>query len=250
MSGFLYFLPGCRPGDVGADVLSRYGISHIVDTPKGKVHNRGCIGPNNIQGVVIGAVDRWQAEEVKNSEAIEWQKFPKTFSQERTAAPWLGWVKAAPLPTPAELARTVQLPGELLTLADSHSWLIPVARDFEGVCKLPRAFDLDDETGEWVSTSVRREYAKIWHHANTYHQAMSLAYVEAQVTGNQDLSFIIPDGEALVVDTLSVNYRVSARELATLGVLVSGMAQDIADILTDRHGDPIKKKQANSIGTG
>jgi hypothetical protein len=241
MPGFLYFLPSAPQSSINFEVLQRYGISHIVDSPRQELLFRGCTGPENIQGMIVGAADRWDAGEVKNSAAIEWQRFPKTFGQDGQT-PWLGWMKAAPLPTPTELARANQLPGELLTMADSHSWLIPVARDFEGVCKLPRAFDLDDETGEWVSTSVRREYAKIWHHANTYHQAMSLAYVEAQATGSQDLSFVIPDGEALVVDTLSVNYRVSARELATLGVLVSGMAQDIADVITDRFADPIKKK--------
>ena len=240
-SGFLYFLPGCRPGDVGYGVLERYGISHIVDSPSGKLHNRGCIGPNGVHGVVVGAADRWAAEDVKSSDLVEWVRFPKTFGQGEEI-PLLGFRKDCQLPKPAALARTVKIPGEHLTLADNEPWLIPIARDYDGACKLPRAYDLDDETGEWVSTKVRREYAKIWAHAIGYYTAMQTAFIQASQDQSDRFTFTIPDGELLVSDSLSVNYRVSARELATLGVLVSGIIQDVADILIDNHGDPAKKK--------
>lgn len=248
MSGFLYFLPNAPQGNVSFDVLTRYGISHIVDSPKQHLIHRGCSGPENIQGVIVGVADRWDFGEVKNSDAITWAKFPKTFGQ-GGLTPWLGWIEANGLPTPVDLVRTAQLPGESITLADNNSWLVPIARDFEGACLLPRAYDLDDETGEWVSSKVRREYAKIWDHANNYYLAMRTAYVEAQAAGESNFVFTIPDGEQLVVDALAVNYRVSARELATLGVLVSGIIQDIADVLTDQRTDASKKKLASDIGT-
>ena len=247
MSGFLYFLPAATQGGVDFATLKKYGLAHIVDTPKQELIHRGCLGPENIQGVIVGAADRWDFGDVKNSDAITWKRFPKVVGPEGLS-PWLGYVEANGLPVTSELARSIQLPGEPLSLADGNEWLVPIARDIEGNCKLPMAIDLDEETGEWVLSKVRAEYSKIWNHAIGYYTALTVAALAAREANEPTFKFDIPDGEALVVDALATNYRVSARELATLGVLSTGMVQAVADVLCD-WGDSAKKKLVDNSGT-
>lgn len=241
MSGFLYFLPNCRASQVNEEVLKRFGLLHIRDHKDQPLHAREVVanGPDGLPGVVLGVADRWQAEAVKQSPELAWVRFPKPHAE---CQAWLGWMKDKPLPKPADLARVNQLPGEVLPLADGEKWLVPIARDFEGHCKLPRAYDLDEETGEWVSRKVRREYAKLWGHATGFYESQTMAYVAALEAGQDSFAFEIPDGEALVSDSLATNYRVSQRELATLGVLVSGIIQQVAEVLIDAHTDHAKKK--------
>lgn len=240
MPGFLYYLPNAR--DASDATLAEYGLSHIIDQPGQVVIPRQVLQhPCGHPGQIVGAQDCWAEEEVKQSEAVEWVKFPKAYAQRQA---WLGWYKASGLPKPEDLRRkTGTIPGELIRLADGHQWEVPIARDTSGNCLLPRAYDLDDETGEWISTRVRREYDKLWQHAMSYYESL----MDAVSKGEK--SFVIPDGELLVADALAVNYRVSMRELATLGVLVTGIVQVVADVIMDQH-DNLKKKSAADAGSG
>jgi hypothetical protein len=249
MSGFLYFLPDQQASRLSGEMLAAHGLSHIIDRRDQQLHARDIVanGPGGLRGVVIGAADRWQVEEVKQSPALEWVRFPKAHAD---CQAWMGWVRERPLPKPAELARSQQLPGEWLTLADGEKWLVPIARDFEGDCQLPLAFDLDDETGEWVPAKVRNEYQKIWNHAQAYLIARIEAQLEAEANNQDTFSFVVPDGHALTADALAANYRVSQRELATLGVLVTGIVSEIANVLIDAHSDHFKKKRDEDTGNG
>lgn len=244
---FLYFLPNERVSSVTESILQRFGLTHIRDHVTQAVHFRDVVanGPGGQPGAVIGVADCWEAEEVKQSDAIEWVKFPKSHAQSQA---WLGWKKGE-LPKPESLRRADgTIPGDMIRLADGELWEVPIARDVTGSCLLPRAFDLDEETGEWVSSRVRREYTKLWEHALGYYTNKAAAYIEAQASGVDKYAFEIPDGERLVADALAVNYRVSMRELATLGVLVTGIVQDVAEILIDHH-DNVKKKLASGTGS-
>lgn len=247
MTGFLYFLPDVREGSpVDEALLAKFGLSHIRDHKDQALHARGVVanGPGGLRGVVVGAGDRWSTEEVKQRPEIEWVKFPKPHAEKQA---WLGWLS---LPKPQDLARAHQLPGETLTLADGEKWLVPIARDFEGDCKLPIAYDVDEETGEWVPTKVRREYQAIWRHANAYKMARLEAQLKAIAEKQDTFQFDIPDGHGLLADSLAVNYRVSQRELATLGLLVTGAIAQVAEVLIDSHADHFKKKQDSDTGNG
>src|SRR3990167_4604089 len=206
MSGFLYYLPDAR-GQVDNDLLSRFGLAHIRENDD-PLHSRQVIrGPGDTPGLIVGNVINWDSAEVKQSESIEWKRFPKSHAESQA---YLGWLKSEPLPKPDVLARKVQLAGEWLTLADGNRWLVPIARKVtdDGLqCALPLAFELDDDTGQWVPTKVLREYQAIWDHAIAYNAAM-LAALEGRKEG-EPISFTIPDAEQLVVDALAVNYRVS-----------------------------------------
>lgn len=260
MPGFLYFLPKARQIDINQGGLSRWGLSYLVDDLGGDsssnvhLHARGCVGIGGVEGMVVGSSANWQVEQVKlTPDAIEWVKFPKSFVADGNLVPSLGRMKSEPLPGPQDLARAEQIPGKYLTLVDGRKWLIPNARvitEFgSSICNLKSTFDLDDETGDWVRGQVLPQFRKIWDHGNNYMDARQDAMLAAQP--GEEISWNIPNWQELVTDAIQANYRVSSRELATLGVLVSGLAGDIARILVDDDGlARIKKKEAGGTGPG
>lgn len=251
MPGFFYFLPNARPSDIPAG-LSKWGLAYLVDGEDAsrRILHRQCRGPQGIDGLIVGSAANWQPEEVKNGDHLEWVKFPKAFAE---CQAWLGWLKGQPMPGPDDLARAKQISGELHSLADGNRWMIPIAKQFTEdngfVSNLPMAYGLDEDTGDWIIDSVVPQYRAIWKHATDYLASMMEGIANPNAEGN--VSWTIPDGEKLVVDAMQVNYRVSARELATLGVLVSGISQLIADTLIDSTGwVELKKKAVAGIGPG
>lgn len=244
MPGFLYFLPNQRASKVDGDLLASFGLSHICDRKDQQTHARDVVanGPGGLAGAVVGVADKWEAEEVKQSPELHWKAFPKSHAANQA---WLGWKE---LPKPAEIARGHQLPGEWLTLADGEKWLVPVAKKASPsglVCALPCTFDLDEETGRWLPNRVRRDYASLWEHAVACHLAIMSAAT------NDSQSYEIPNAELLVPEVLSANYRVSARELATLGVLDSNIIGQVVRVLLDYSGmEALKKKPETDTGSG
>lgn len=247
MPGFFYFLPDTR-GQVSDNLLSRFGLLHIREIGD-NLHCREVIrGPDGKQGLMCGNARNWQPEEVKQSDSLTWKLFPKSHAE---AQAYCGW-QTDKLPKPEELARKVQLAGEWLTLADGNRWLIPIARKVTqdgSYCALPLAFDLDDETGEWKASQVQADYKRIWDHANAYYDAMLEA--SDKVGPGESIKFPIPSYERLVSDAIAANYRTSMREIATLGVLTSSVAGEIARVLIDSNGfSQLKKKEEADTGNG
>ncbi len=246
---FFYFLPNAKFNDIPAS-LSKWGLAYLFDDgDKPTVHGRECIGPEGQRGMVIGSAACWEAEQVKMpvgdaAGKLTWKKFPKPFAQEQA---WIGFDKNS-MPTPTSLRRSSQVSGEAITLADGHEWLVPIARRVTGT-NLPVAYSLDEETGDWIADQVVPKYRKIWDHANAYLEAMTEAWINAQAENSQEVRWTIPDGNALVVDALRVNYRVSAMEVAVLGIMTSEVHQQIADVLIDANGwAAIKKKEVSDTG--
>lgn len=246
MAGFLYFLPGAKQSDVPRE-LDQWGLGYLVDQ-EFQLYCRQALGPDNVHGIVVGSAANWTPEDVKIVDSIQWVNFPKPFAQRQAK---LGYFPGD-LPGPADLVRSETIAGKSVELADGHKWKVPKARliTAEGsLCNLPLSFDLDEESGEWISGDVLPRYRAIWQHANAYIDAQ-MAAIKSTAEGEQ-IRFVIPDGQRLVADSLQVNYRVSERELATLGVLTSGIAAVVAEILIDSDGfEQIKKKEADDIGDG
>jgi hypothetical protein len=244
MSGFLYFLPNVR-GQIDYKTLDLFGLSYVLDDKSQHFHRREVIsnGPGSMPGMVVGHPANWQVEEVKQSESIEWVKMPKTLGQEGKQA-WLGWVRDQ-LPKPANLARVVQLPGEWLTLADENKWQLPIARKATGQCALPCLFDIDEDSGEWIATRVRREYAKLWQYTNECY--LTILHAAEAEAGQYEL----PDYERIVTEAIQANYRVSSKELAILGVLDTSIAHDVVNVLLDLKGfEALKKNREPDTGDG
>lgn len=247
MPGFLYFLPNAKQSDVPGE-LSQWGLEYIRDDDA-PIYSRGCMGPNGMHGVICGSGQNWQPEQVKSSLDLVWKPFPKTHAERQA---WLAYPDPVrtPMPSPVDLARVKRLPGEYLLFPDGNRWLVPNARmitDSGSRCALPLSFDLDEETGEWITGNVLPPYRKIWNHANAYIEAQLKAIDEAEE--NETISFVIPNASDLVVDALQVNYRVSSRELASLGILATGIAAQIAEVLVDTAGlSKLKKKAVDATG--
>lgn len=247
MPGFLYFLPAAKPSDIPAN-LKRWGLSYLLDG-EGSIHPGRQASVAGVHGLVIGCRANWSIEEVKAGDHVEWVNFPKPFAE---IPPKLGWVKDGPMPGPEDLARVKQISGELHALADGNRWLLPIAKQYtaEGYASnLPCCFGLDEETGDWIADQVVPQYRAIWIHANDYLNAMTAAITDPD--RGEKVTWDIPDGNALVVDAFQANYRVSARELVTIGLLRSGIHQLVADVLIDSGGwTQLKKKEDQDTGLG
>lgn len=256
MRGFLYFLPHARQSDMPGN-LSQWGLSHLVDDDT-TIHSRQAIrGPGASQdpGFVIGSSANFEPEQVKHDpEKITWQKFPQVWPRAKgRAEPWIGWYEQHQ-PGEGDLRRTNQISGQRLKSADGQSWLIPHARVIteDGPrANLPLSFTLDDETGDWVAGQVLPRYRELWKHANACLEAMIQAADEAAREGKEQWGWTIPDHRPLIEEAFKVNYRVSEMELAVLGLLVTGVAGEVAQIITDASGwERIKKKEAVDTGAG
>lgn len=250
MPGFLYFLPHAQQADI-PDRLGLWGLDYLRDGDR-RLHSRGCTGPGGVHGFIVGAAVNWQPEEVKIRPDITWQPFPKPFAERQAQLGYVGQ-----MPGPADLIREKTISGEYLTLADGHRWLVPhaqVVTDGHPMINLPVSYGLDEDSGDWIANQILPQYRAIWQHANKYLNAMWAALDLHFKSGAPDgavVSWDIEDAESLVVDALQANYRVSARELATLGILTSDLASQIAKILIDDEGyGRLKKKEVPDTGAG
>ena len=246
MPGFLYFLPNERT--YSPSKLVEYGLTHAIDPGVSMNYQQVVRGPNSEPGVLIGASDRWDQSDVRWSERLKHRPFPKPHAAKQAMCCWL---VDMPLPTPSELARTKQLEGQALTLADNQHWIVPHARRWEngayGV-KLPRTIDVDDD-GAFVMGEVLPQYSAIWTHAVTYWDQLtdSARAVQAGETGG----FIIQNPIQIVADALAANYRVSARELGVLQAIDDQLVQSVLNILVDYAGmAQLEKKTENGTGNG
>ena len=251
MPGFLYYLPNARPASILGQ-LAAYGLGYLVDDEDSSLHVRECVGTAG-SGVILGDVRNWPVSDVAMSNRITWTRRPKPAADRQAH---VGILTGEALPTPENLARTRQLPGELHRMGDGNKWLIPNARqitDQGSTCALPTRYGIDEETGNWIRDSVVPRYRKIWDHATAYLESLNEAYtefVEAK-TDDHQFRFTIPNAQELAIDTISANYRISATELAILGVLGAGLIETVGATLVDDAGYArIQKKTALAIGDG
>jgi len=246
MPGFLYFLPNERTFQLPH--LAEYGLNHIVDGSALLNQQQVVRGPDGQPGVLIGASDRWDQSDVKWSDRLNHKPFPKPHASKQAVCCWLSDV---PLPTPDELARSTQLAGEVLTLADGRHWLIPHARrwqDAQYTIALPRTIDVNDDGG-FIYGDVLPQYRKVWEHASRYWQTVLDAAVA--VSDGSGGEFVYDNPMQLIVDSIAVNYRVSARELGVLQAIDDHMLVPVASVLIDAAGmKQLEKKTENATGNG
>lgn len=239
MSGFLYFLPNERTYQ--PTHLVEYGLQHIVDAGVGILQQQVIRGPGCQPGVLIGAEDQWTQGDVKWSDQLKHRPFPKPHAAKQAMCCWLD----GKLPAANVLARTKQLPGQYLTLADGNKWLVPHARrwldDGMYASVIPKVIGVDEETGEYIAKDVAIQYRELNRLAEEYFSAYLAAAVQAGVNGQA--SIVIDDPIAFMFAALSANYRVSATELDVLGAVDEMAFGDFAAVIMDRKSiEPIQKK--------
>lgn len=247
MAGFLYFLPEQR--HYSPSMLGEYGLSHILDAGD-HIHAVQVIrGPDGLAGMLLGNRRSWTDSDVSWSDRLAWRKFPRTHADRQA---FLCWLKDAPLPAPADLARRSQLSGMPLTLADDRPWLIPHARRWttEGMMvTVPRTIDVDEESGEFVYGDVLPRYQDLWRRATDYWDALLAASEQASDSQQAEIEFVKPLD--LIVCALAANYRVSRLELGVLQAMDDQLFESVASILIDLDGmHSISKKKVDGTGSG
>jgi len=198
---FVYIPAGNHPADLRA-VLRSVGLEALHDDglslEKSEVLANG---PDGGAGFVIGwgAVGRLTAY---RPDRQEWHRCAPCGELPGGRA-WIGW-DTSERPTPAILARSKQLPGEGVLLADGHEWLIPIAT------QLPRIMGLDPETGR-VSSVVAPQYKPFledaWQTLASFVDRQGKIYVEYE------------PGFAAAVRVLSMNYRITRDLASVLGII-------------------------------
>jgi hypothetical protein len=198
---FVYIPAGNHFADLRA-VLRSVGLEALHDDglslEKSEVLANG---PDGGAGFVIGwgAVGRLTAY---RPDRQEWHRCAPCGELPGGRA-WIGW-DTSERPTPAILARSKQLPGEGVLLADGHEWLIPIAT------QLPRIMGLDPETGR-VSSVVAPQYKPFLQDA--WNTLASFMEKSGEVTIDHETGF------AAAVRVLAMNYRVCRDLVAVLGIV-------------------------------
>ena len=230
---FLYFLPG-HQGNAD-QALPQFGLEHIKD-PEDTLHSREVVrGIDGQHGMIVGNARSWDASDVSFSDKIQWKPFPKNHAEKQA---YCGWID---LPTPQSLERREMLDGHYLNI-DGQQWLIPVARDAEGLPTLPMDYDLNEETGELEATAIKRKYKPLWQHCLTHSQLLVQAATEAKDKKQSNFTFDMPNPEQVLCDAFTANYRVHLRELTILQTLGTESLQKVMDLLLDVPGSGELKK--------
>lgn len=232
MGGLLYFAAE-RRGRPTLDDLAAWGLGYAFDRQPTPCECRP--GPGGGAGLVL-ADDRQVSRIGYFPDGQQWRRIPRT-------ANYVGFVTEDP-PAPESLAKPTLVPGHRVRLRDGNDWMIPVARGtasqdggLVGCMALPTATDVDEETGEWRRGQVVPEHRDLWGMAQAWWDVLLPAIAtsaKARETGDPDpkikLDFEIPD---VALAALATNYRVSAIEVALLGLFDETVEQAIANALVD-----------------
>lgn len=209
MGVMLYFLPDVRVVDEaemakrGLDALRGAALTHIGVSA----------GPGGKRGLIAAA-------EVADATRVGYYPDAQRWRPVANEAYWQGFYRDDP-PGPADLARSEQIGGHTVTLADGNDWLVPVARSFPAGTRLPRALVLGPD-GQLVMEALPR-YAEISADA----ERVFAAFIE------QDESLSYQDLWDIAARALAINYRLGPWELSALRLLDTNNVQDVLSALID-----------------
>lgn len=245
---FLYFLPDRHTLTVkdAASAAIAYAFERSIDcaqVPGG--------GPGGQAGIVCAEAGSYAPGQLRYDPAQQtWLKIPERMKDEGGRmnrdhpssliphpSPWVGHYRDAP-PGPADLARSEQLAGHRLALADDHEWLVPLARSFvpvgEGAAaelryrvQLPQRLELAAD-GLWTAGGVLSKFATLWELAQEYLAVWSGTATPEQLARFDDQT--LTNGAVLA---LQANYRLGLAECSLLGLLTDANTIDILDRLID-----------------
>jgi len=242
MPNLYYFVPKAQTMAQATAALDKAGLEYVPKvTPTFAQAGAGEHGPGMIVGVpdARGEVDLHRLRYVEAGQS--WLHVPGSKVM-------VGCYEDAP-PTPEDLARERQVEGHGVTLGDKQRWRVPAARrwtveDGEPRClvALPTKRTLSPE-GKWTASKIADRFASLWDRLER------LAQARAEFVGGDKSALDWCDVSVeceLVVDALSVNYRVGPAEVALLGLIESGTFLTVLDALEDgpTYKDLVGKEQA------
>lgn len=240
MAGFLYYIPTRRAADIDAAALAAAGVGYAFE-PESRIAkvdvSRGP-GDELAEGVIV-CDERSAGRRGVGlyADAQTWRKIPN-------ADAWCGYWVDDP-PSPADVARTIVIPGRLVLLGDGREWLIPIARQVRevptgpepdaiaipaAVCALPSITDVDD-TGRWVVGGLRPEYARLWAIACAWWDACLVGVFSSDGGDRVTVEFADTTESALIA--LRTNYRVDRIEVVALGLFDAKTTAQVLNALCD-----------------
>ena len=242
MAGFLYYIEGATQ-DVKIADLRRFGLGHAFDndgdfTASGVTRGPGAPGSSDAgPGIVVATMSRLGERALGlYPDEQTWRIILGTGDQKVM----VGHYKDDP-PRPVDLARTTQLPGHPVVLADGQTWLIPIARavaeqqgQLQLVQNLPQRTTLDDK-GDWVRDGVIPKYARLWEIANQWWDQVIAALNDTDLpdSGESQISFEFAGRNDAAVAALSANHAIGKFETAMLELFDDQCAGLILSALID-----------------
>lgn len=209
MAGFLYFKPNHLNPITRADLVA-WGLGYAFprSVAAGLCNSNTPVGA---PGTVFADPGGERSAKLCVAEQT-WRKLPQSDV-------WCGYWNDE-RPTPADLARTPQLPGYSVMLAGGQEWIIPLVRRFDvarrtSVSNLPTYMECDDD-GNWHRGPVLDLHAHLWDVTRPIADALLAEYVEGQPPE-------VADGAILtaIVALLAANYRVGKGELSLIRALTN-----------------------------
>ncbi len=228
--GFLYFLAGVSK-QPALNELEKLGLGYAIQ--KGAeftcVTVRGA-GPGGESGMIIAFGPQERVGYYLDDQV--WRRVPKSQSV------WVGMYTEAQ-PGPDDLLRSDVLDGHLVELTDGRQWLCPVARGLieeDGILlhsiRVPQRYDLNSD-GNWELCAIVNKYAELWRIAEAFWD--TFLHVSAD---NEAVTVELPfqDMNELThaaATALAANYRLSAVEIAMLGIFDDVSARKVLEALVD-----------------
>jgi hypothetical protein len=210
----LYFIEGC---DVGSQSLyESLGLGYAL-APSAS-YRAASTGPGGEAGIVVSrSIDGMGFY----PDQQEWRDFGHCGAQDGSAVAtgrrrmWFGWFRESS-PAAADLVAGHSLPGHQVKLFDDREWLVPVAVQYaeEGFSGAIPASLAMGPNGEWTPGPIKPRYQQFWETASRFFEAYTGA--KADESG---VTFRVDNLSELACQVLSVNYRVTRREVAALGLL-------------------------------
>lgn len=207
MAGFLYFADGLANPLTDA-VINRLGLTYACDGQSPMFARLEGRTPSGGVGTLIADEARLAGKTFGYLPADQDWRIARVAS-DTAGAVYVGCYRDA-RPTPRELARREQLPGQLVKLADGQQWLVPRLRFFDGEhgfrTAMPVLFDVDD-AGQWMVGGMDEQYREL--------DAIAQRMLDGMLGGAVGSTSPLTTGEALQLVTrlLRQNYVVSAPEL-------------------------------------
>lgn len=250
MAGILYFIPNANTGDIGEPSSLPFAYAFEKKSKLSKVQSG--TGPDGKSGVIVanpGSVKAPQMRYVADKQT--WCNCGEYYCGV--------WNDA--IPSPEDLARKEQLPGEYLELADEREWLIPIARRWsinessqamEWETDIPRTIEIRGQS--IFHGPVIKRYQALWTIANAIYNtrddgetADELVSLEAE----RDLMGGFYPRAMCAAMIIQENYRVGPVECTTLlRLLDTSTANRIFDVLTNWNSYRHMKKKIAELASG
>jgi hypothetical protein len=242
MSSFLYFASGITT-PITLERVAQLDLRHAFDSVPmhGPIDGRT---PSGAAGMIMANSSDDSTVDLRYwPDSQVWRKRPGD------ECVWVGYWKDLP-PTESDLARSKQMPGDVVTLADGNEWRVPRlwwhAEQNGFQLALPTYYDLAD-TGEWICGAIDEAFAHLKALADRLLAGVYFVDADESVP-RLTTSEMLELAPAL----LSVNYAISPIECAILKLFKrDGTLRKIAEAAVDYETAMtwVQKKTAQPDGT-